>query len=152
MNVKLIGASGFVGTRLLDLLKQSGGYQLQNIDLQPSPFFNDITVIGDARSQEDMDEKLAGADVVVLLAAQHRDDVSPVSLYYETNVGGLETTLRAMEKNGCKSIVFYSSVFDFEEDASFWCKIPSMLSFMFWLKEFERESFEGHFLKLGIIF
>lgn len=110
MNVKLIGASGFVGTRLLDLLKQDGGYQLQNIDLQPSPFFNDITVIGDARSQEDMDEKLAGADVVVLLAAQHRDDVSPVSLYYETNVGGLETTLKAMEKNGCNRLVFYSSV------------------------------------------
>ncbi len=110
MNVKLIGASGFVGTRLLDLLKQDGGYQLQNIDLLPSPFFNDITVIGDARSQEEMDEKLSGADVVVLLAAQHRDDVSPVSLYYETNVGGLETTLKAMEKNGCRRIVFYSSV------------------------------------------
>ena len=110
MNIKLIGASGFVGTRLLDLLKQDGGYLLQNIDLQPSPFFNDITVIGDARSQKDMDKLLVGTDVVVLLAAQHRDDVSPVSLYYETNVGGLETTLKAMEKNGCKRIVFYSSV------------------------------------------
>ena len=110
MNIKLIGASGFVGTRLLDLLKQDGGYLLQNIDLQPSPFFNDITVVGDARSQKDMDDLLVGSDVVVLLAAQHRDDVSPVSLYYETNVGGLETTLKAMEKNGCKRLVFYSSV------------------------------------------
>ena len=105
MNVKLIGASGFVGTRLLDLLKKDGGYQLENIDLLPSPFFNDITVIGDVRVQDEMDKLLEGADVVVLLAAQHRDDVTPISLYYETNVGGLETTLRAMEKNGCKRIV-----------------------------------------------
>ena len=110
MNVKLIGASGFVGTRLLDLLKEDGSYEMENIDLLPSPFFNDLTVIGDVRVQEQMDKLLEGAEVVVLLAAQHRDDVSPVSLYYETNVGGLETALRAMEKNGCKRIVFYSSV------------------------------------------
>lgn len=110
MNIKLIGASGFVGTRLLDLLKDDEGYSLMNIDLQPSHFFNDVTEIGDVRDQATMDAKLMGADVVVLLAAQHRDDVSPVSLYYDTNVGGIETTLRAMEKNGCKRIVFFSSV------------------------------------------
>jgi len=46
----------------------------------------------------------------VLLAAQHRDDVSPVSLYYDTNVGGMEVTLKAMEKAGCKRIIFFSSV------------------------------------------
>ena len=111
MNITLIGASGFVGTRLLDLLSQDGtAYDLKNIDLLPSHFFNDLTQIGDVRIQEDMDEKLAGAEVVVLLAAQHRDDVSPVSLYYDTNVGGMEVTLEAMEKNGCKRLVFFSSV------------------------------------------
>ncbi len=57
-----------------------------------------------------MDRELKGADVVILLAAQHRDDVSPVSLYYDTNVGGMEVTLRAMEKNGVKRIIFFSSV------------------------------------------
>ena len=80
------------------------------MDLLPSPFFNDITVIGDVREQEQMDRELKDSDVVVLLAAQHRDDVSPVSLYYDTNVGGMEVTLKAMEKNGCKRIVFFSSV------------------------------------------
>ena len=48
MKIALIGASGFVGTRLIDLLRnESKKYQLTNIDLQPSYFFNDITVIGD---------------------------------------------------------------------------------------------------------
>ena len=111
MNVTLIGGSGFVGTRLIDLLKQAPEqYNLKNIDLQPSHFFNDITVTGDVREQEQMDKMLPGSDVVVLLAAQHRDDVSPVSLYYDTNVGGMKVTLEAMEKNGIKRLVFFSSV------------------------------------------
>lgn len=110
MKVVMIGASGFVGTRLIDLLKTDNNYELKNVDLLPSHFFNDVTVIGDVRKQEDMDKELSGADVVVLLAAQHRDDVSPVSLYYDTNVGGMEVTLKAMEKNGVKRLIFFSSV------------------------------------------
>ena len=108
--IKLIGASGFVGTRLLDLLKDFPEYELQNIDLQPSHFFNDLTVIGDVREQDQMDHLLEGGDVVILLAAQHRDDVTPISLYYDTNVGGMKVTLNAMEKNGIKRLVFFSSV------------------------------------------
>lgn len=110
MKIAMIGASGFVGTRLIDLLKDDKQYEIKNIDLQPSHFFNDITVIGDVREQEKIDSELKGYDAVVLLAAQHRDDVSPTSLYYDTNVGGMEVTLRAMEKNGIKRIVFFSSV------------------------------------------
>ena len=110
MKIAMIGASGFVGTRLIDLLKGDKQYEIKNIDLEPSHFFNDITVIGDVRNQEQVDKELKGYDVVVLLAAQHRDDVSPTSLYYDTNVGGMEVTLRAMEKNGIKRIVFFSSV------------------------------------------
>lgn len=111
MKIALIGASGFVGTRLLGLLsEQPQKYTCKNIDLLPSHFFNELTVIGDVRNQDQMDHELKGCDLVILLAAQHRDDVTPVSLYYDTNVGGMETTLRAMEKNGVRRIIFYSSV------------------------------------------
>ena len=111
MKIAMIGASGFVGTRLIDLLHQEPDkYQCKNIDLLPSHFFNDITVIGDVREQEQMNKELQGADIVILLAAQHRDDVSPTSLYYDTNVGGMKVTLQAMEKNGIKRIIFFSSV------------------------------------------
>lgn len=110
MNITLIGASGFVGTRLLDLLKETTTYTLKNIDLQQSHFFPEITEIGDVRVQEDMDKAVAGADCVVLLATQHRDDISPASLYYETNVEGMRITLRAMERNNVKRIIFFSSV------------------------------------------
>lgn len=110
MNITMIGASGFVGTRLIDLIKDEEIYQIKNIDLLPSHFLNEITEIGDVRNQEQMNMKLKGADVVVLLAAQHRDDVSPISEYYDTNVGGMRNTLHAMEKNGVKRIIFFSSV------------------------------------------
>lgn len=110
MKVTLIGGSGFVGTRLLDILTKDDEYQCKNIDLLPSHFFNELTEIGDVREEETLTEQLKGTDLVILLAAQHRDDVTPVSLYYDTNVRGMEVTLRAMEKNGIKRMIFFSSV------------------------------------------
>ena len=97
MNITLIGASGFVGTRLIQILSKTKDYSLKNIDLLPSQFYNELTVIGDVRNQEQRDSQLAGTDVVVLLAAQHRDDVTPISLYYDTNVEGMKVTLKAMD-------------------------------------------------------
>lgn len=108
MNISLVGASGFVGTRLIEVLKDD--YNLCNIDLQQSHFFPDITKIGDVRNQSQMKDMLTGTDLVVLLAAQHRDDVTPTSLYYDTNVDGIRNVLQAMESNGIKRLVFFSSV------------------------------------------
>jgi nucleoside-diphosphate-sugar epimerase len=108
MRITLIGASGFVGTRLMDLLKDE--HQLRNIDIQPSHFFNDLTVSGDVRDQSQMDNLLTDTDIVILLAAQHRDDVTPTSLYYDTNVEGMKHVLAAMDKNGVKRLLFFSSV------------------------------------------
>lgn len=111
MNITLIGASGFVGTRLLGLLiENSWDFKLRNIDKNQSHFFPKLTEIGDVRDVEVLKEKLHDTDVVVLLAAEHRDDVTPVSLYYDVNVGGMRNVLQAMEYNGVKRIVFTSSV------------------------------------------
>lgn len=110
MKITLIGGSGFVGCRLMNILDGNSDYELQNIDLEHSRFFDKYTEIGDVRKQDDMDRMLDGSDCVILLAAKHRDDVKPVSEYYETNVGGMENTLKAMEKNGVKRLIFFSSV------------------------------------------
>lgn len=98
-----------MGTRLIDLLK-GGGWDLLNVDKQQSHFFPDITVIGDVRNKDKLTEQLRGADIVVLLAAEHRDDVTPITKYYDVNVGGMQNTLAAMEANGVRRIVFTSSV------------------------------------------
>lgn len=108
MRITLIGASGFVGTRLIDLLKND--HQILNIDIQPSHFFQELTVTGDVRDQSQMDSLLTDTDIVILLAAQHRDDVTPTSLYYDTNVEGMRHVLKAMERNGIRRLLFFSSV------------------------------------------
>lgn len=111
MNITLIGASGFVGTRLLGLLNESPQtYSLRNIDKQQSHFFPQFTEIGDVRDLELLKAKLSNTSFVVLLAAEHRDDVTPTSLYYDVNVEGMKNVLAAMEANGVKHIVFTSSV------------------------------------------
>ena len=110
MNITLIGGSGFVGTRLIDLLEKGERFIIRNIDIRPSHFFNKYTIGGDVRNLSQLNSLLRGCDIVVLLAAQHRDDVRPRSLYYETNVDGMRNTLQAMECNGVKRIIFFSSV------------------------------------------
>ena len=110
MNITLIGASGFVGTRLIERLKQTGSLQLTNIDKNNSPVYPEITTLADVRDKEQLKTLLQGQDVVVLLAAEHRDDVSPTSLYYDVNVEGARNVLEAMDVCGIKKIIFTSSV------------------------------------------
>ena len=109
IKITIIGGSGFVGTRLIDSLKQ-GNVNIQNIDKQQSAFHPEVTTIANVLDKDKITGLLKDTDLVVLLAAEHRDDVSPASLYYDVNVGGMKNTLEAMEANGIKRIVFTSSV------------------------------------------
>jgi len=107
-NILLIGGSGFVGSRLANLIKIE--FSIKIFDKQQSLFFPKITTLGDVRHQEELNEALKGQDTVILLAAEHKDNVSPTSLYYDVNVQGAKNVLSAMDKNGVKNIVFTSSV------------------------------------------
>ncbi len=108
MKILLIGASGFVGTRLIEITKEQ--FTLKNIDKQQSEKYPEITTICDVCNQSDLNKELVGQETIVLLAAVHRDDVSPTSLYYDVNVQGTKNVLEAMDKNGVKNIIFTSSV------------------------------------------
>jgi nucleoside-diphosphate-sugar epimerase len=108
--IVIIGGSGFVGTRLIEVLIAEKNFAIRNIDIRPSPFHPEITRHGDVLDPEKLIPQLVGADAVVLLAAEHRDDVSPPSLYYEVNVEGMRGVLRAMQEAGVHRIVFTSSV------------------------------------------
>ena len=104
--ITIIGGSGFVGSFLIKELKN---YKVGNFDKNPSPFFDNITVNGDIRNLDEI--KIPKfTETVVLLAAEHRDDVSPISLYYDVNVQGTKNVLKAMDDANVKSIIFTSSV------------------------------------------
>lgn len=100
MRIAIIGGSGFVGSRLISLLQTIPDSKLLNIDKQPSKLCPDITEIADVLDVRKLTELLVGIEVVVLLAAEHRDDVTPTSLYYKVNVEGMHNTLHAMKSNG----------------------------------------------------
>ena len=104
--IKVIGGSGFVGTFLIDRLN---GYDVSNLDKKPSLNFQKITTIGDITNKTQVQiEK--NVDCVVLLAAEHKDNVTPTSLYYDVNVQGTKNVLAAMDKSGVKKLIFTSSV------------------------------------------
>lgn len=102
----IIGGSGFVGSFLI---KELQDYEVRNLDKNPSPFFDNITTNGDIRNLDEI-KIPKGTKSVILLAAEHRDDVSPTSLYYDVNVQGTKNVLQAMDNAGVKNIIFTSSV------------------------------------------
>ena len=103
----LVGGSGFIGTNLAQLLSKNS---FQILDKQPSSEFPDQVHLSDVRKPDSFAEQLAGTEVVVLLAAEHRDDVSPISLYDEVNVNGARNVVEALRKHGVQRLIFTSTV------------------------------------------
>ena len=109
MKILVIGGSGFIGTRLIELLVDAQ-HEVTNLDLRASERFNEITTIGDVRSASDVEAVAAGCDVIINLAAEHRDDVRPLELYQSVNVGGAQVVAEVAERFGVKRLIFTSSV------------------------------------------
>ena len=109
MKILVIGGSGFIGTHLIRELNQQG-HEVKIFDINPSPAFPEQIRIGDVRDIQALLESMQGIDIVYNLAAEHRDDVTPVSLYYDVNIKGVENIVEAAEKNKVKNIIFTSTV------------------------------------------
>jgi GlcNAc-P-P-Und epimerase len=109
VKVLVVGGSGFIGSRVLEVLVEEG-HDVVNLDLIPSPAYPDRSRIGDVRSLDALIDAGAGCDIVVLLAAEHRDDVQPPSLYEDVNVGGARAVVEAATRLGVHRIVFTSTV------------------------------------------
>ena len=97
----LIGGAGFVGSRLKTVLINS---VILDKALTSGEGYVDIT------KRDTLISTITESDSVILLAAEHRDDVTPVSKYYETNVQGTQNVLDEMDRVGCKRLIFTSSV------------------------------------------
>ena len=106
--ITVIGGSGFVGTNLCRqlALKQQ---DFEIIDLKMSNQFPEKCKIADVRDVETLRKTITG-DVVVNLAAVHRDDVRDKSEYQRTNVDGAENVALVCSEKGIKKIVFTSTV------------------------------------------
>ena len=110
MKISIIGGSGFVGNCLIARLMRLPDIEILNIDKNESRQYPEITTISNVLDLDTLTDLLQGTDLVVLLAAEHKDDVTPISLYYDVNVKGAENTCIAMERNGIRKLIFTSSV------------------------------------------
>lgn len=110
MEVSVVGGSGFIGTRLCARLAGRGGAGFHIFDKSRSQTFRDLTRVGDVRSVEDLRTHIPAGAIIVNLAAEHRDDVSPRTLYDEVNVQGARNICTVAREKHVRCIVFTSSV------------------------------------------
>lgn len=106
----VIGGSGFVGTKLVNSLDSNGANNkiyLADINTKDSNNYLNIDVT-DPESFSCISDK--DIDVIINLAAVHRDDVKPISKYDDVNVGGAVNVCNAARKNRINTIIFTSSV------------------------------------------
>ena len=101
--IHIIGGAGFVGTRLAQVLDaQSTAFKIFDKALV-SEGYCDVT-------RPDSLAALPPANIVINLAAEHRDDVTPRSLYDDVNVEGARNVCDYCRRSKTQQIIFTSSV------------------------------------------
>ena len=104
----IIGGSGFIGTRLSLRLAQAKKL-FQIVDIASSGFFPEMVLKADVR--EPLSLIFSTQPIAFInLAAEHRDDVQPLSLYDQVNVDGSRNVCDLARSKGVNKIIFTSSV------------------------------------------
>ncbi|MCX7655716.1 MAG: NAD-dependent epimerase/dehydratase family protein [Treponemataceae bacterium] len=109
MKLTIIGGSGFIGSRLCALL-QKNNIDFIIVDKNQSPFFPEKVRIADIRDVNTLQNVIEPCDCLINLAAEHRDDVTPKTLYDEVNVIGSQNILKVCKKKSINHVIFTSSV------------------------------------------
>jgi nucleoside-diphosphate-sugar epimerase len=109
ITINVIGGSGFIGTRLCRRFA-TAKRKFNIIDKVPSSIFNDQTVLADVRDQNALRKGISDGGVLVNLAAEHRDDVRPLSLYNDVNVDGAKNICTVAREKNVQTIIFTSTV------------------------------------------
>lgn len=106
--VCLIGGNGFIGTNLQAVLEnefETFSFDKKNIKNSKNFIEGDVTNL--ATLEEGLNKNF---DFLINLAAEHKDNVSPKSLYYDVNVQGSINICNVAKKLNINNIVFLSSV------------------------------------------
>lgn len=107
-HVLILGGSGFIGTRFATFLADRG-VPFRIGDLNESTAFPRHWDKCDVTNLDSLRPLVTGASAIVNLAAEHRDDVTPVSRYTEVNVHGASVVCDAARAAGVDKILFTSS-------------------------------------------
>jgi len=110
MKCTIIGGSGFIGTRLVKRLADKKQHEVEIIDIASSKSFANLVKVADIRSINQLRAAVQDQSVIVNLAAEHRDDVRPLSLYDEVNVTGAKNVCAVAKEKNIQTIIFTSTV------------------------------------------
>ena len=105
----VIGGSGFLGTCLIKKLDKNFNLDVFCGDLKKSNTSKNNVLI-DVEKLETLDQ-MSDADIIVNLAAVHRDDIKPISKYDDVNVQGAKNVCDAARKHGINKIIFMNKFF-----------------------------------------
>jgi nucleoside-diphosphate-sugar epimerase len=109
MLINIVGGSGFIGTRLCTHLKRDE-VDFHIVDKVVSGCFPIKTLLADVRVLESLHSVISENSILINLAAEHRDDVTPLSLYDDVNVQGARNLCLVAREKNVKTIIFTSSV------------------------------------------
>jgi nucleoside-diphosphate-sugar epimerase len=109
-SIGVIGGSGFIGSRLVSRLIGQENTFITIIDKSPSTDFPELYFQVNICNISDLKGLSKRYSALINLAAEHRDDVSPLSLYDEVNVGGAINVCDLARAKSIKKIIFTSSV------------------------------------------
>ncbi len=101
MKIAITGGDGYNGARLASLLT-ADGHRVVSIDAAGQ------TPV-DIRDPQALAQAVMGCDAIYHLAAAHRDDIFPRSVYYDVNAQGTKNVIDAANAAGIKKIIFTST-------------------------------------------
>ncbi len=111
MKILVTGNAGFIGGFLAPRLRALG-HDVIGLDLLPcdSALHPYDSVVGDIRRPEDVRRAAAGAQVILHLAAAHRDFGISRDEFFSVNADGMRRLLEGADALGIDRFIFYSSV------------------------------------------
>ncbi len=107
--ITVLGGSGFIGSRLCKKLK-SNHHSFIIADKNPCHSSLGNFTKADVRSINDLRKVFSFGGIIINLAAEHKDNVYPTSLYYDVNVSGAENLCAVAKERKIQQIIFISSV------------------------------------------
>ena len=111
MRILVTGSSGFIAGFLIPELA-ARGHEIVGIDKRRGSDFGNYFrfVHGDLLDEGVLDQAMQQVDLILHLAAEHKDFGISEVLYHRVNVDGTNTLLRYATERGVGKMVFFSSV------------------------------------------